>query len=159
MPTMKEAALEFLAQKRIAVVGVSRDPKQTANLIYRRLRGDGREVIPVNPNATELEGDPCYPALSAIPGGVDAVLIFTRPETAEQIVRDCATAGIRWVWMHRSLGQGSVSAEATAIGKRAGITVIDGACPMMYLQPVDIFHSCLRWFLGVTGRLPRPEAP
>ena len=155
---MKETALEFLAQRRIAVVGVSRDPRQTANLIYRRLRAVGREMIAINPNATQVEGDPCYPSLSAVPGGVDGVLIFTRPEVAEQIVRECAAVGIGRVWMHRSLGQGSVSKKAAEIGRRAGMTVIDGACPMMYLEPVDIFHSCLRWFLGVTGRLPRPDA-
>jgi predicted CoA-binding protein len=136
MNSLQEAAREFLAQKRIAVAGVSRDPRQPANAIYRRLREGGREVFAVNPNADRVEGDPCYPRLGAIPDGVDAVVIATRPAISEQIVQDCLAAGAR----------------------REGMLVIDGACPMMYLEPVDFFHKCARWVLGVTGRLPRPEA-
>jgi hypothetical protein len=159
MQSLADAAREFLAQKRIAVAGVSRDPNSVANLIYRTLRKGGREVFAVNPNAEQLEGGPCYPRLGAIPGGVDAVVIATRPEAAEQIVQDCVAAGIRRVWMHRSFGRGSVSTSATALGRNHGITVIDGACPMMYLEPVDFFHKCARWILSVTHHLPRPDAP
>ncbi len=158
MSSLQAAAREFLAQRRIAVAGVSRDPKQTANFIYRRLREGGRDVFAVNPNADRVEGDPSYAHVGAIPGGVDAVVIATRPEIAEQIVQDCLAAGIRRVWMHRSFGHGSVSAPAAAVGRRGGMLVIDGACPMMYLEPVDFFHRCARWILGVTGHLPRPEA-
>lgn len=157
MKTLKETAQEFLAQRRIAVAGVSRDSRQPANAIYRRLREGGHEVFAVNPNAEMLEGDPSYSRVSAIQGGVDAVVIATRPEVAEEIVRECAKLGIRRIWMHRAFGQGSVSEAATQIARSAGITVIDGACPMMYIEPVDFFHRCGRWFMGVTGRLPHPE--
>ena len=156
MESLKDAARTFLRLKRIAVVGVSRDPRQTANFIYRRLREGDREVFAVNPNAERVENDRCYPNLASIPDGVDAVFIATRPEVTEQIVRECADAGIRWVWMHRAFGQGSVSASAVELGRREGMVVIDGACPMMYIEPVDLFHKCARWILGVMGRLPRP---
>ncbi len=158
MQTLKETAQTFLNQKRIAVAGVSRDPNSTANLIYRTLRKGGREVFAVNPNATQVEGGPCFPGVGAIPGGVDAVVIATRPEVAESIVQDSIAAGARMIWMHRAIGKGSVSAAATALGRSNGITVIDGACPMMYVEGADIFHKCARWFMGVTGHLPRPHA-
>lgn len=154
MQTMRQAANEFLAGERIAVAGVSREEGQTANAIYRHLRDHGYQVIPVNPNADEVEGDPCYRSIGAIPDTPDGVLIVTPPEAAPGVARDCVDAGVRRVWMHRSFGPGSVSAEATEICRRAGIAVLDGGCPLMFLEPVDIAHRCMRWILGRTGKLP-----
>ena len=102
MTKIKDAAADFLACKRVAVTGVSRRPKEHAsNAVYVRLRERGYEVFAVNPNADEVEGDRCYPDLRSIPGGVDAVVIGTRPELAEQTMRDCDELGIHRVWMHR----------------------------------------------------------
>ncbi|HET9751550.1 MAG TPA: CoA-binding protein, partial [Myxococcales bacterium] len=110
MLTVKQAAAGFLSKKRIAVTGVSRHPAgHGSNVVYRRLRDRGYEVFAVNPNADQVEGDPSFHRLSAIPGGVDAVVIGTRPETAEATMRECVDLGIRHVWMHRSIGEGSVS--------------------------------------------------
>ena len=88
---------EFLAQKRIAVAGVSRDKGHhpVGNLIYQRLKTSGHEVFAVNPHMQAFEGDRCYPDLQAIPGGVDGVVIITRPTTTQRIVRDCNEAGVR----------------------------------------------------------------
>jgi predicted CoA-binding protein len=152
---LQRAALDFLGQKRIAVAGVSRKPDQAANLIYRKLRDTGHEVFAVNPKAQRVEGDPCYPTLAEIPGGVDALVIATRPDAAPGLVRDCIQLGIGRVWMHRAFGRGSVSEEAQAIAREAGIRVIAGGCPMMFCAPVDVGHRCIRWFLGVAGKLPR----
>lgn len=154
---LRDAAEEFLAQERIAVAGVSRDEKQAANAIYRKLRDSGYTVIPVNPAADELEGDRAYPSVSAIPERPDAVLIATHPDAAPDVARDCVEAGVPRVWMHRSFGTGSVSGEATAICRDAGIAVLDGGCPLMFLEPVDVAHKCFRWILGATGRLPDGE--
>jgi len=154
METLREAANEFLGHTRIAVAGVSRDEKQTANAIYRHLRKHGYDVVPVNPSAKELEGDRAYPSVTAIPEPPDGVLIVTHPEAAPAVARDCVEAGVPRVWMHRSFGEGSVSDEATAICRDAGIAVLDGGCPMMFLEPVDIAHKCFRWLLGRTGKLP-----
>ena len=151
---LRDAAEDFLAQERIAVAGVSRDEKQAANIIYRKLRDSGYTVIPVNPAADELEGDRAYPSVSAIPERPDAVLIATHPDAAPDVARDCVDAGVPRVWMHRSFGTGSVSDEATAICRDAGVAVLDGGCPMMFLEPVDVAHKCIRWVLGVTGKLP-----
>ncbi|HSP55581.1 MAG TPA: CoA-binding protein [Dehalococcoidia bacterium] len=155
MATLKQAADDFLAQKRIAVVGVSRSSKEAANLVYRTLRSRGYEVFAVNPNAEEVEGDRSYHDLASIPGHVDAALIATPSGLAETVVEECAKAGITRVWMHRSFGEGSVSRAATELGREKGITVIEGGCPMMFLPGADIGHKCMRWMLGVTGRLPK----
>src|SRR5215510_3815652 len=117
MPTMKEAASEFLAYKRIAVTGVSRKSKDHgSNAIFKRLRDRGYQVFAVNPNAKEVEGARSYHDLKSIPGGVDAVVIATAPDKAEDTMRECADLGIKHVWMHRSYGRGSVNATATAYG-------------------------------------------
>src|SRR5215831_14540993 len=96
-------AHDFLAQKRIAVAGVSsrNGHHPAANLIYRRLKTTGHDVFAVNPNMQAFEGDQCYPNVQAIPGGVDGVVIITRPEIAERIVRDCKQAAVSRVWMHQ----------------------------------------------------------
>ena len=142
MPKIKQAASEFLAQRRVAVTGVSRNPKgHGSNVVYRRLRERGYEVFAVNPNADEVEGDRCYPDLGSIPGGVDAVVIGTRPETGEATMRECVDLGIKRVWMHRGPGTGSVSATATAYGRERGVTVIDGGCPLMFESPPPIWGT------------------
>ena len=156
MPTMKEAASEFLAQKRIAVTGVSRHPEgHGSNLVYRRLRERGYEVFAVNPNADEVEGDRCYPDLRSIPGGLDAVVIATRPETAETTMRECSELGIRRVWMHRGPGAGSVSPAAAAFGREHGITVIDGGCPLMFAPTADLGHKVMRFVFTLSGNVPK----
>ena len=155
--TLDTKVHEFLAQKRIAVAGVSRNGSQhpVGNLIYRRLKTTGHDVFPVNPQMRTFEGDRCYPDLQSIPGRVDAVVIITRPETTERIVRDCNDAGVPRVWMHQSLGKGSsVSPEAVEYCRQHGISVIAGACPMMYGDGADFGHTCMRWILRVTGGLP-----
>jgi predicted CoA-binding protein len=134
---------------------VSRNPSQPANTIYRKLKTAGHQVFAINPNAEMVEGDPCYASLASVPGGLDAVVIVTRPQITLEIVRQCKKLGIRWVWMHRSFGKGSVSAEAVRFCRENDILVIDGACPMMFCQPVDFAHLCMRTILGWFGRMPR----
>jgi hypothetical protein len=156
MATMREAAREFLSEHRIAVTGVSRKPQgHGANVVYQRLRDRGYQTYAVNPNADEVEGDPCYHDLKSIPGGVDAVVIGTKPEIAEDTMRECADLGIRHVWMHRSFGAGSVSDAATTYGRERGITVIDGGCPLMFAPAADPGHKAMRFVFTLTGKVPR----
>jgi predicted CoA-binding protein len=154
MTGVKEAAATFLANKRVAVTGVSRTPKtHGSNTVYKRLRERGYEVFAVNPNADEVEGDRCYPNLSSIPGGVDAVVIGTRPAIAETTMRECVQLGIEHVWMHWGAGASSVSPVATAYGREHGIAVIDGGCPLMFGPMADIGHKVMR--VALTRRVPR----
>lgn len=151
-----EAAQDFLAQRRIAVTGVSRAPKEHGgNVVYKRLRERGYEVFPVNPNADTVEGDKAYPDLRSIPGGVEAVVVATRPDRTEATVREAADLGITRVWMHRSFGGGSVSPEATKVGRERGLTVIDGGCPLMFDPAADGGHKVMCAVLKLTGKVPR----
>jgi uncharacterized protein len=153
---IKTAAEQFLAHKRIAVTGVSRNPQgHGSNAVYQRLRSRGYEVFAVNPNADTVEGDPCFRELSAVPGGVEAVVIGTRPERAEATVRECEALGITSVWMHRGFGQGSVSTAATEYGRAHGMTVIDGGCPLMFGPAADGGHKFMCRLLRLTGKIPR----
>ena len=154
MQPIKEAASEFLAKKRVAVTGVSRTPKtHGSNNVYRRLRERGYDVFAVNPNADQVEGDRSYPDLKSIPGGVEAVVIGTRPEIAERTMEECAELGIKHVWMHRGPGAGSVSAAATDYGRQHGITVIDGGCPLMFGRTADFGHKIMRFVYA--GKVPK----
>ena len=155
--TLDAKVHDFLSQKRIAVAGVSRDKARhpVGNLIFERLKKTGHEVVPVNPHMQAFEGERCYPDLRSIPGGVDGVVVITRPEVTEQIVRDCEQARVPRVWMHQSMLHGSsVSPEAVRFCDEHGISVIAGACPMMYGPGADVGHTCMRWLLRMTNRLP-----
>jgi predicted CoA-binding protein len=154
MQTINEAAAEFLANKRVAVTGVSRHAENHgSNAVYRRLRERGYEVVAVNPNASQVEGDRSYPDLKSIPGGIQAVVIATRPEIAIDTMRECVELGIQHVWMHRGAGAGSVSAAATAYGRQHGITVIDGGCPLMFGPTADLGHKVMRFIYA--GNVPK----
>lgn len=156
MATIKEAADRFLAKRRVAVTGVSRTPEgHGGNVVYQRLRDRGYEVFAVNPNAAEVEGDPCFPDLESIPGGVEAVVIATRPELADDTMRECAELGIEHVWMHRSFGGGSVSPSAAEYGRSKGITVIDGGCPLMFEPCDDGGHKVMKFIFTLAGNVPR----
>jgi predicted CoA-binding protein len=154
MQNVEEAASAFLASRRVAITGVSRTPKtHGGDTVYKRLRERGYEVFAVNPNAAEVEGDRCYRDLGSIPGGVDAVVIGTRPAIAEETMRECAELGIEHVWMHWGGGASSVSPAATEYGRRHGITVIDGGCPLMFAPVADVGHKVMR--VVRRGRVPK----
>ncbi|HEX6074674.1 MAG TPA: CoA-binding protein [Micromonosporaceae bacterium] len=156
MQTIKSAAKGFLSQRRIAVTGVSRSPENHGgNIVYQRLRDRGYQVFAVNPNATEVQGDTCFPNLASVPGGVDAVVIATSPKHADATMRECADLGIKQVWMHRAFGGGSVSPTATEYGRQHGITVIDGGCPLMFDPVSDPGHTVMRFVFTGTGKVPR----
>ena len=153
---IKDAATDFMANRRIAVTGVSRHPEgHGSNVVYKRLRERGYQVFAVNPNADVVEGDRCYHDLRSIPGGVDAVVIATKPEIAEETIRECAELGIKHVWMHRGPGTGSVSEAAADYGRQRGICVIDGGCPCMFGPTADPGHKAMRVILSLTGNVPR----
>jgi len=157
MATVEQAITDFLAQKRIAVAGVSREPggKHGGNIVYRRLKERGYTVFAVNPNADTVEGDPCFPNLRSIPGGVDAVVIATTPAVAPSVAAECRELGITRVWMHRSFGGGSVSPEAHAYCRQNGIASIAGGCPLMYGPTSDGGHRFMRTLIGLFGKLPK----
>lgn len=156
METIKQAATEFLAHKRIAVTGVSRTPGgHGSNVVYKRLKERGYEVFAVNPNAEQVEGDPCYADLQSIPGGVEAVVIATRPERAQSTIEECERLGIHDVWMHRSFGGGSVAHDSAEYARKHGLMVIEGGCPLMFEPVSDPGHRMMKWAFTVNGHVPR----
>jgi uncharacterized protein len=154
MARMPSNVAEFLSGKRFAVAGVSRDPQQAANAIYRKLHNSGYEVFPVNPNAVEVEGVRCYPNLASVPGVIDGVVIATHPRNALEVVNQCGQCNVRRVWFHRAFGSGSVSGNAVQECSALGIKCIVGGCPLMYCAPIDLPHRCMRWLLRFAGLLP-----
>ncbi len=157
MSTLQEKVEDFLAQKRIAVTGVSREGKSAANLIYQKLQDSGHKVYPINPNTTTYNGSPCYAHVSDIPGGVDAVMIVNRPSVSDAIVHECADAGIKRVWLHRALHSmgASFDPQTVEFAEGRGMSVIAGGCPMMFAQPVDFGHKCMKWIVGMMGQMPK----
>jgi predicted CoA-binding protein len=141
---------DFLAQKHLAFVGVSRDTKQFSNSIYRRLREDGRVLYPVNPAAegAPLEGDASYARLADVPDPIDGVVVMVPAAAAAGVVREAAERGIPRVWLHRGGGPGAASPEAVQLCHDCGIAVVDGACPLMFLEPVRGVHRLHRLISG-----------
>ena len=155
MATLPKSVAAFLAGKRFAVAGVSRQPNQAANAVFRKLKASGYDVVPINPKATEVEGVRCYDNVGSVPGPLDGVVIATPPAAAVEIVRQCHASHVPRVWFHRSFGNGSVSDQAVNEGRACGIDCIVGGCPLMFCEPVDVGHRCMRWWLQRKGRVPR----
>jgi uncharacterized protein len=150
-----ESVASFLRGRRIAVAGVSRQSSQASNAVFRKLRGSGYEVFPINPNASEVEGTKCYSDVAAVPVQLDGVVIATSPDVSVRIVRQCSEHNVRRVWFHRSFGNGSVSDDAVRECGAHGIDCIVGGCPLMFCEPVDFGHKCMRWWLQRKGRVPK----
>jgi predicted CoA-binding protein len=147
----KAAVSDFLAQRTLAVVGASRKGSKFGNTAYKELKAKGYKVIPVNPHAEIIEGDPCYPSLSALPETADGVVIVVPPSETEKVVRDAAAAGIRRVWMQ----QGAESQAAIRFCEERGISAIHGECILMFADPTAFHHRLHRWAWGMLGKLPQ----
>jgi predicted CoA-binding protein len=155
MATLPKSVAAFLAGKRLAVAGVSRQPQQAANAVFRKLKATGYDVFPINPMAADVEGVRCYNSVGSVPGRLDGVVIATSPAVSVEIVRQCHDCGVPRVWLHRSFGDGSVSPHAVAECTARGIDCIVGGCPLMFCEPVDVGHRCMRWWLQWKGGVPR----
>jgi predicted CoA-binding protein len=149
--TSRAVVEEFLAQRTLAVVGASRDEKKFGNKVYKDLIRKGYNTYPVNPNAEEIEGQPCYPDLAALPEAVDGVVFVVPPAQTERVVREVAKLGISRVWMQ----QGSESEDAIRWCEENGISVVAGECILMFAEPAEFYHRAHRWVWGVLGKLPR----
>ncbi len=150
---------DFLAQKRIAIAGISRDPASDSARLFEELCRRGYDVVPVNPNAAEAQGRRCFARVQDIQPPVQAVLLMTSPEGTEAVVHDCAEAGIRRVWMYKAMGKGSVSAKALAFCQERGIQVVPGQCPFMFLPGAETGHRLHGFIRKITGRFPRRTRP
>lgn len=164
METLKSLARQFLAQKHIAIVGVTGTRETGCNLNYRKFKAAGYHVSPVNPHLTTFNGEPCYPDLKSIPSKPDAVFVMTNPKVAGQIVEQCADLNIKYVWLHCMMGTKpglmksatSVSGKAVDFAYEHGITIIPGSCPAQFLKP-DFGHRIFRSLFTILGFLKLPQ--
>ncbi len=152
----KEKVEDFLSQKKIAFAGVSRTPKaKVGNAIYLKFKEAGYTVYPINPNAEMIEGDKCYKDLSSTPEKADAVLITTNPTAAYEVVKQCVANGVKRVWFHHGMGNGSYNKEAAQFGEENGLTVIHNGCPMMFIKDADPFHRFMAFLKKIFGKLDK----
>lgn len=142
---------EFLAQRSLAVVGVSRQQRKFGNKVYKDLTAKGYKVFAVNPNAREIDGKPCYPHLKDLPEPVGGVVLVIPPSETSRVAREAVEAGIFRIWMQ----QGSESREAIEFCEKEGIDVIHGMCIMMFAEPVAHFHRFHRWLWRILGKVPK----
>jgi len=146
----KKTVEEFLAQKKIAVVGVSRKKTKFGNAIYRELKQKGYTVFPINPNIKEYDGVVCYPDLYSLPEKIDAVVINVPPAQAEKVVKEAKETGVNKVWLQ----QGSQSENAVKYCEENGIVCVSNECILMFAQPSAFIHRAHKWVWGVFGKLP-----
>lgn len=158
MPASMEIITDFLAHKRIAMAGISHDPANFSAKLFEELTRRSYDVAPVNPNLEAIAGRKCFRRLQEVQPPVEAVLLMTSPEVTESVVRDCADAGVRTVWMYRAAGRGSVSPKAVQFCAERGIRVVPGECPLMFLPQSDAIHRFHGFIRKITGRYPRRAA-
>ncbi|MCC5940496.1 MAG: CoA-binding protein [Balneolaceae bacterium] len=158
MSSLKKTAGDFLNFKVMAIAGVSSKGDTAGNIVFKKLLKHGYSVYPINPNREEIDGETCYPDIQSLPVIPDVVIIATHPDVTPDLIHDCGKSGVKWVWIHRSFGQGSYHPDAESIAKQYGISLIPGGCPMMFAEP-DIIHKCMRWFLAKTGKEALPVIP
>ena len=145
---------DFLGQKRLAVVGVSRKPEDFSRKLFLELRDRGYDVVPVNPEAAEIDGQKCFAHLQDVQPPVDGALLMTSPSASETVVQECASAGIKRVWMYRAAGDGAVSPQAVRFCESHSISIIPGECPLMFLPHGAWFHRLHGVVRKITGKYP-----
>jgi predicted CoA-binding protein len=164
MAKIDDMVKDFLAQKKIAVVGVSDKRETGCNMSYKKFKQSGYQVYAVNPRISTFDGDPCYPDLKSLPEKPDAVFILASPRVTDVIVQQCVELGVKHVWMHCMMGtkpglvtsMSSVSPEAVRLCRENGIAVIPGSCPNQFLKP-DVGHGMMRGLWRLIGFLKVQE--
>lgn len=145
---------EFLALPRIALIGLSREDKHFSRMVFEELRRRGQDVVPVNPEAREIAGQPCFANIGQVAPAIQGALIMTAAKMSAAVVEECAAAGIRFVWLYRSIGPGSASPQALAACEKLGLRVVNGECPFMFLPDGGWVHGFHRTMRGIFGHLP-----
>jgi predicted CoA-binding protein len=146
---MKKAVQDFVNGKRVAVVGVSRNGKKFGNLVYQELKGRGYEVFAVNAAAQQIDGEPCYPNITALKDKVDGVVVCVPSVQAGSILKEAAEIGLKNVWLQ----QGAETSDLVKLGQDLGLNMVSGKCILMYAQPVRSFHAWHRAFARLFGQL------
>ena len=145
---------DFLSQTRLAFIGISRNPADFSRGLYRDLVKRGYDVVPVNPEAEEIEGQHCFASIEQVQPPVEGALVMTPPSVTDQVVQDCARANVPRVWLHRGAGRGAVTDSAVSYCQEHGMSVVAGFCPYMFLPRTAFFHQAHRLILKLGGHYP-----
>jgi hypothetical protein len=146
----QELISDFLSQRKLALVGVSRKGRKFGNALFRELRAKGYQVYPVHPQAPAIDDQPCWPSIMELPEKVGGVVVVVPPPETDKVVREVVKAGIPRVWMQ----QGSESADAIRHCEENGVKVVHGQCILMFAEPAALFHRAHRWIWRLLGKLP-----
>ncbi len=128
-PSRDESAIieRILDFKRIAIVGASDNEMRPGSYVPAYLLAQGYELIPINPNHSEVLGQKCYPTLADVPGDIDLVNVFRRPNACADVARQAITKGAKAIWLQ----SGITNAEAQKLAHEAGIDFIQDRCIMV----------------------------
>jgi predicted CoA-binding protein len=141
---------EFLAQKTLALVGVSRDGKGFGNAVRTELAAKGYTLLLVHPEADTIEGTRCVRTVKDVADRVEGAILVTPPAVTSKLVREVAEAGIGRVWIQ----QGAESDQAIRYCEEHGVKVVHHQCILMFSEPAAFVHRFHRGFLRLFGRLP-----
>lgn len=147
----KQIIDQVIAQKHIAVAGVSRNARKFGSVVYAHLKKHGYQVYALNPNLDSFNGDPCYKSIGDLPPEVSTMVTVTKPEVTQSLIKDAAAHGMQFIWMQ----QGSENAEAIAAAEVAGMGVVSKRCIMMFVEPVKSIHGFHRYILKLFGKYPK----
>ncbi len=145
----------FLAEKRFAMIGVSRDPKDFSSRMMSDFVNRGYDVVPVNPGANEIAGLRAFASIGDIAPPVRAALVMTPRRLDPDIIGQCAEANVRMVWLYGVSGPKQTSPEALTLAQSSGIELIAGYCPYMFLPNAAFFHRIHGAIARVFGTYPR----
>ena len=150
-----EDITKFLACKRVAVVGVSRNAHHFSRALLSEFLQKGYDAVPVNPHANEIEGRKCFTHLAEITPPVEAALLLTGTEEAtDQAVRECSEADVRHIWVYKKVLNREKHAGAVDACRQHGASVIEGQCPFMFLPHPALFHRVHRLIAKLSGSYP-----
>ncbi len=139
---------EFVQNKRLAIVGVSRSGQKFGNIAFKELKTRGYDVFAVHPEVQEIAGEKCYPNLSALKGQIDGVVVCVPPSQGMQVLQEAANCGMNQVWIQ----QQADSPELLAAGEKLGLNIVSGKCILMYAPPVKSFHAWHKGFMQLIGK-------
>lgn len=146
---------DFLSQKRVALIGVSRDPRDFSRTLFREFALRGYDIVPVNPAVSLVDDRHCYSSVGEIQPPVSAALLMTPPDVTEDIVRECVAAKVTKIWLHRAVGSGSVSQNAVSYCREHHVELVEGHCPMMFLPGTGFVHRVHKFFSKLSGSYPK----
>ena len=145
---------EFLSRKRIAIIGVSRNPKDFTRALYDEFMRRGYDVVAVNPGLADIDERRCFANIGEVKPSPEAVLLMTPAKGRDAIIRECEAAGIRCVWAYGTGGRESLAAETLAACQQSGMTIVEGECPFMFLPNAGGIHRLHGFVLKIFGSYP-----